>query len=240
MPPSGPVLKHQRIVAELAREIRAGKIGRGNQLPGENALARRFEVSRTTIRNALAELSSAGLITTRTGKGSYVLFDGRPLDGQDGWAKAFAAQGIEEQARVVSIRTETDPALAAQLGRDDHEFVVVKRVRQLVGGEAISVETSWIPAVGGLDALLDSSADTISLTEVLAANSLFADHGTQRLSARPLSAEEGAELGRPEGAWFLHMVRTSRSTTEELVEHVECLLDPAHFAFELEVSSPYL
>ncbi|MFI8236711.1 GntR family transcriptional regulator [Streptomyces sp. NPDC085866] len=47
-------------------------------MPGEHALAQRFGGSRTTVRAALAEPAEEGLITTRTGKGSYVLCAGRP------------------------------------------------------------------------------------------------------------------------------------------------------------------
>ena len=66
-------LKHERISATLAAEITAGRLAPGAQLPGEVALAQRFGVSRTTVRAALAELSEAGLLATRTGKGSFVL-----------------------------------------------------------------------------------------------------------------------------------------------------------------------
>ncbi|HQJ34652.1 MAG TPA: GntR family transcriptional regulator, partial [Rhodoglobus sp.] len=47
---SGPRLKHEEIAAVLAREIRAGELPTGDQLPGETALAERFSVSRNTVR----------------------------------------------------------------------------------------------------------------------------------------------------------------------------------------------
>ncbi|HSK31842.1 MAG TPA: ADP-ribosylglycohydrolase family protein [Propionicimonas sp.] len=70
--PGGVPLKHERISATLAEEIAAGHLPPGAQLPAELALARRFGVSRTTVRAALAELAQGGLIATRTGKGSFV------------------------------------------------------------------------------------------------------------------------------------------------------------------------
>ncbi|MFJ4327893.1 GntR family transcriptional regulator [Streptomyces tricolor] len=85
---TGVPLKHQRIGRILAMEIRTGGHPAGERLPGEHALAARFGVSRTTIRAALAELTEQGLITTRTGKGSYVVFDGRPPDDRPGRAPA--------------------------------------------------------------------------------------------------------------------------------------------------------
>ena len=74
----GVPLKHERISATLAEEIAAGCFAPGAQLPGEVALARRFGVSRTTVRAALAALTQGGLIATRTGKGSFVQRRGVP------------------------------------------------------------------------------------------------------------------------------------------------------------------
>ncbi len=58
--PGGVPLKHERISATLAEEIAGGHLPPGAQLPAELALARRFGVSRTTVRAALAELARAG------------------------------------------------------------------------------------------------------------------------------------------------------------------------------------
>jgi DNA-binding transcriptional MocR family regulator len=54
------VLKHQRIARVLAGEIHSGALEPGSRLPGEHALTRRFAVSRTTVRQALDELSRQG------------------------------------------------------------------------------------------------------------------------------------------------------------------------------------
>ncbi|KGM16979.1 hypothetical protein N867_12590, partial [Actinotalea fermentans ATCC 43279 = JCM 9966 = DSM 3133] len=121
-------LKHERISSELAREIRSGRLRRGARLPGEVALAERFGVSRTTVRAALAELSEDGLIATRTGKGSYVLYDGEPLDNPQGWARALASRGVDSRVRVLSVVAGRAPELAAHLP-DGARVVVVERVR---------------------------------------------------------------------------------------------------------------
>ncbi|MFI9283291.1 GntR family transcriptional regulator [Streptomyces sp. NPDC053076] len=83
--------------------MRAGSRPAGERLPGQHALAQRFAVSRTTIRAALAELTGRGPITPRTGKGSYVLWDGRPPD--DG-----APTGSRPSPDLLPIRTHApDP-----------------------------------------------------------------------------------------------------------------------------------
>ncbi len=174
-------LKHERIAAVLATEIRAGRVERGSRLPGETVLARRFAVSRNTVRSALAELSDAGLIATRTGKGSYVCFDGQVLDGHLGWARALAEHGAAVAVRVLGISARTDPALAARLGLVEDRFIVVRRVRELSDATAVSYERSLLPCLPELSHLpLDGLVDD-SLTLTLARAGLYGAHGTQQV-----------------------------------------------------------
>lgn len=52
--------------------IRNGKLQRGERLPAQDELARRLGVSRTSLREALKELSYRGLIVSRHGLGTFV------------------------------------------------------------------------------------------------------------------------------------------------------------------------
>ncbi|TDU02853.1 GntR family transcriptional regulator [Streptomyces sp. 846.5] len=237
-PPGRPVrsvhLKHERITALLEREIRSGAAAPGEQLPGEMALAKRFGVSRTTVRAALAELNEAGLIATRTGKGSYVLFDGHPLDDRLGWAHALAAQGVDSRTRVLAVTATGDGRLAARLGLELDLFVLVERVRELADGTAVSYERSFLPHVAGVRDLPRDGLGGDSLTAVLALAGLHPDHGEQRLSGRRLDEREATVLRREPGAWFLNTQRTSWTSEGAFAEHVDSLLDPDHFHLSLQ------
>ncbi|MER8476311.1 GntR family transcriptional regulator [Mesorhizobium sp. M1163] len=72
--------KPEQIATVLEHEIRSGVLGFGDRLQSENELVQRFSVSRNTVRKGLEELSSRGLITTKVGIGSFVTFDGKPVD----------------------------------------------------------------------------------------------------------------------------------------------------------------
>lgn len=63
---------YQRIVRVLQNEIASGKHPVGAQLPTENALCRRFSVSRHTVREALRHLRESGLVSPRQGSGTTV------------------------------------------------------------------------------------------------------------------------------------------------------------------------
>jgi GntR family transcriptional regulator len=225
-------LKHQRIVEELSRDIRAGRLRDGAQLPGEHALADRFDVSRNTVRQALAELGSRGLVDTHSGKGSFVTFDNRAINDRLGWTRALAEQGVPMTTTVVRLALVSEPELADRLGLPSAEFVAVDRVRSVVDGGVISLERSRIPAVGDLRALPERGLGD-SLYAVLRAEGLVPEHGEEWVDLVPLAEPDARLLGRQPGERFLRTRRLSRDAAGEFVEHVESLLDPDRFRLHL-------
>ncbi|MGW7789509.1 GntR family transcriptional regulator [Streptomyces tricolor] len=227
---TGVPLKHQRIGRILATEIRTGGHPAGERLPGEHALAARFGVSRTTIRAALAELTEQGLITTRTGKGSYVVFDGRPPDDRPGRARALALRDVDSTVRTLAVREIRDSALAAGLGLEKDAFVCVERTRERVpDGTVLSYERTFLPPVPGVRELPARGLGQEPLAEVLRRAGLRPDHGEQRGAGHRIDAREAGLLRRAPGDWFLAGRRPSRAADGSFVEHVVSLLDPDHF-----------
>ena len=64
--------KYQKIKQEIARTINEGELEANAALPSERELMDRFNVSRITVRKALEELETEGLIYKIQGKGSFV------------------------------------------------------------------------------------------------------------------------------------------------------------------------
>jgi GntR family transcriptional repressor for pyruvate dehydrogenase complex len=92
----------------IRRAIVEGEFGENERLPGENALAARFEVSRPVVRAALARLREEGLIVSRQGSGSFVSTQVSP--------KTLAFQPLETIAdlqRCYEFRLTIEPAAAA-------------------------------------------------------------------------------------------------------------------------------
>ncbi|WP_157016928.1 FCD domain-containing protein [Mesorhizobium xinjiangense] len=69
-------VEHSRTADEVIQQIESlileGVFRVGDRLPGERELARRFEVSRPILRDALKRLETRGLIVTRRGGGTQV------------------------------------------------------------------------------------------------------------------------------------------------------------------------
>lgn len=60
------------VVDQLAGQIRSGTVGPGTKLPTESELCTRFHVSRTVVREALAQLKAEELVHSIRGLGLYV------------------------------------------------------------------------------------------------------------------------------------------------------------------------
>lgn len=75
----GTLPQYRRIANELRERIESGELAPGDALPSEAAIVRTYGVSRSTARQALADLVGAGLAESQHGKGRFVR--GRPEDG---------------------------------------------------------------------------------------------------------------------------------------------------------------
>ncbi|MNL19567.1 HTH-type transcriptional regulator LutR [compost metagenome] len=60
-----------KIAADIGREITEGRILPGEKIPTEHVLAISFGVSRSVIREAIAQLRNEGLVETRQGVGAF-------------------------------------------------------------------------------------------------------------------------------------------------------------------------
>lgn len=67
-----PYWQYEQISAELIREINNGELAVGDKLPSEMELCDLFDVSRITVRKALAELEERNFIEKHQGQGSFV------------------------------------------------------------------------------------------------------------------------------------------------------------------------
>lgn len=223
---------YRRISEALEDEIRGGQLGVGDQLPAENDLARRFGVSRMTVRQALAELARKRLITTRAGSGSYITFDDQQLDWRQGWSRALAIHGARIESRVLRFGPIEDAALAERFGTAA-EFIALDRVRLLDGRQPISLERSRIPLVERTQSLLDVDFARESLMDAMRRAGLVPASSEEWIEVAQLTTDEARALDRAIGEGFLLSRRVTRDAQGALIEHVTSLLDPAHFRLHI-------
>lgn len=70
--PIRPARLYEQIVEQIERQILNGDLQAGDRLPTENELAKHFEVSRTSVREAIKTLAQKGLVEVKVGRGMFV------------------------------------------------------------------------------------------------------------------------------------------------------------------------
>ena len=63
---------YKQLEEKLQKEIETGERPAGSRLPTENELSETYNVSRVTVRKALAGLSELGYLYRKSGKGTFV------------------------------------------------------------------------------------------------------------------------------------------------------------------------
>jgi len=115
---SGPKLIYQQIVDWMRQQMSTGIWPEHYRLPSEIEMAAKFEVSRGTIRKAINQLSSEGLLVTIHGRGTFVesTVIEQPLAEQlISFSEALIDKKINFQTRVVRQDIEVPPARIASL-----------------------------------------------------------------------------------------------------------------------------
>jgi GntR family transcriptional regulator len=186
----------------LEQRIIDGSYAPHERLPSESELMKVFGVSRITVRQALRDLHSDGLVFSVQGKGSFV---SKPKAVQDvqrlqGFGESMVPQGYEASTRVITLH-ETKPTqeVAEALGLKQTDSVVeLKRIRYL-NREPISVDHSFYPqAVGRNLAAKDLTQDIFPLLEN--EFGMMLDHADLRIEATLAAEEEARWLNCEAGA----------------------------------------
>ncbi|MBB3061151.1 GntR family transcriptional regulator [Microbulbifer rhizosphaerae] len=209
-----------QIKEALKRQILAGEYAPYQRMPSESELMKSFGVSRITVRQALRDLHSEGLIFSAQGKGTFA---SKPKATQDikhlqGFDEAMKPQGYETSARLVSIReTVVSKNVQENLGLTAKERVVeVVRVRYL-NREPVSVDSSYFPmAIGTALFSKDLSQDIFPMLE----NQLGIELGEAEISleARPADADVAKFLKIEPGSPIMWVERLTRDSTGQPID----------------------
>jgi GntR family phosphonate transport system transcriptional regulator len=187
----------RQIVGSLEKEIGAGQLPPGTRLPTEAELSARFSVNRHTVRRAMEELQSRGLVRIEQGRGSFVAEDvlDYPLGPRTRFSETIRRQNREPQGRILRLEEiDADGMVAEALKLRRGRPVVIAERLGLVDGRPVVLGAHYFSAtrLPGIARLL---AEDPSITKALAMLGL-PDYRRQvtRITARMPTAEEAALL----------------------------------------------
>jgi len=198
------VPRHSQISQWLRSQIEEGIFEPEEKLPSENELAKKFDVSRVTIRRALQSLESDEVIYRCQGLGSFVSDKRTPhnlvrlTDFNEDMAKA----GLQASSRVHEFRVIDAPnwLLAPLQIEKGTKVMQIDRLR-LGDGDPVAFDSTWLPILYG-QLLSEEKLRNSTIYKILEEEyDIEVIRGTYRFSAdiadEQLSKELNTETGSP-------------------------------------------
>ncbi|MGO4437797.1 GntR family transcriptional regulator [Rhizobium sp. RAF56] len=233
---SGPLYVKLRRTLEDA--VRAGTLKHGDALPPERDIAEFAAVSRVTVRKAIDDLVTEGVLVRRHGSGTFVA---RPVSKVEqrlsqltSFTEDMARRGIKARSEWLHKGVHTpspDEMMILGLATD----VKVSRLSRLriADDQPLAIEHA---SVSG-EFLPDPSVVTTSLYEELERRQVRPVRAVQRISATNMKESDAGLLGVPVGAAGLSIERISYLGSGRAVEFTRSLYrgDAYDFVAELTI-----
>lgn len=235
-----PVPFYHQLKLLVVERIRTEGLRTGDRVPGEFALCEAYEVSRTVVRQALAELETEGVLERVKGRGTFVAVP-KTSEGLaqhlTGLFEDMQARGHHLRSLVRRMVVEPSPA---QVARElqvpaGSPVLMIERLR-FVGDEP------WVLATTYLDAGLEDELRTADLENGSLYDVLENHLGIQLVSGRrtieavtatrPLARALGVRAGSP----VLLLRSTSLGRHLRPVEHFIAYHRGDRSRFEVELT----
>ena len=128
--------------------IESGKMASGARIPPELEIARTLNISRITVRQAIDELMTRGIVYREQGRGTFV---SRPamegIRGVSSFTEDMRSRGRNFRTEVLSVsKSEPDETIREKLKLEPGETVVQLIRKRVVEGEPWALQYSSIPS----------------------------------------------------------------------------------------------
>ena len=216
-------IRYREIAADLRSRIQAGEYTAGRLLPSEATLSGEYSASRVTIRKALEDLRSEGLIDSRQGFGWFASGEAvrQPLAHLSTIESQLEAEGKRSERRIVDYGEIEAPAQARAV-LSATRVLRVHRVN-LADGEPFARVTVWCP----VDLAADLTREDLAHRSFYELLSVTLGGATQTIGADAADPEDAELLEIPAGSPVLVCTRTTRDRDGSPVLYARYVF-PAH------------
>ncbi len=227
-----PVPLYYQLSQQLEEAIRKGALKPGDRIETEVDIAKRYGLSRPTVRQAIQELVSKGLLVRRRGVGTQVVHSQlrRPVELTSLYDDLARASHKPATRLITLSRIAADTVVSGALNvKEGTEVMYLERLR-LDGDEPLAIMRNWLPVdLAPLDA---AELETTGLYELLRRAGVHMRIANQRIGARAATSAQGRLLGVKAGAPLLTMERTSFDDTGNAVEYAAHAYRADAYSFE--------
>ncbi|MCA1021193.1 UTRA domain-containing protein [Halobacillus halophilus] len=207
-------------------------------IPTEQELMKEFDVSRTTIRQAVSILVQEGLVEKKQGRGTIV--KPRKLSGNLSQLKGFAEEVLErgQTPRSKLIRAEFKSNLHHEKSmleiKDDEPILLIERIRMADEIPVALERTCWPKEIGEI--LIKHNLDEARYYEILENYNIYLNRASEKIAAINATIDEADALGIRGGEALLEMTRLSFGVNERPIEYTKTKYrnDQYHYSLELK------
>jgi GntR family transcriptional regulator len=222
----------------LRRRIVQGEFSSQVPIPSEETLCREYDVSRITVRQALASLEEEGLIIRRRGKGTFVVEKAVSLDPPrfTGFMEDLISMGIKTTAKILDMGMIEAPTWIMEKLKLDPaaEVLRIEKIR-LVEGTPFSYVVNYLPADIGIKIPKDKLSGK-PLLMILETNlGIMVDEADQTVEATIADAHVAPLLGIRVGDPLLKVERTVYDGKGRPVECVSVLYRADKYCFNVKL-----
>ncbi len=213
---------YQQIKVWIADNIYRGVWKPGDVLPSEVELERQFGVSRTTVRQAIADLQAEGVVQKQQGRGTFVSHPKyeEKLPALRGFTEDIIAKGHVPRSIVLSseiIRPQPRIIDKLRLTPKDDVFKLVRL--RLIDEEPVQIHTVYLPMwVADLINYSDIDFSTRSLYSEMERAGIRLDEAEEVLEASVASELHSSLLRVPKGAPLIITERQTFDVNGRVVE----------------------
>jgi GntR family transcriptional regulator len=226
-----------QLYAILRNKIDSGEWAVDSQMPTEEELCKTYEISKATVRIAIAELARQGYLSRRQGKGTFVCKRVIPegLAMFTSFKELMLEAGINFTTKVLAqtvIMPIDDLDIKLDIAENKH-IIYIKRLR-LIDNEPILLQETYMPHnICPLPLLEDLESN--SLLEVLEQKCSVKITSVQDyIGIAYLNEEEGRLLGLPEGSAALLLEQFFYSGKNKIL-YTRSIKRPDRFKFFIEL-----
>ena len=233
---------YRNLAAQIRDAIRNGEYADGRQLPTEEQLSASFAVSRQTVRRAMQDLVSEGIIYRIAGRGTYPVAEEDRYVNHFGSVEELMALSLDTECQVVSpLQRKVDVETASRLRLRSDEIFTVAPVR-LHADIPFGYTSVYLPprigqlltSVGELSSPgLRSRVTVIGLIDARRGGSITA--AEQSISAAGAPAFAARHLGREVGEPLLRIDRLYFDEEDDPVELAVSYFDPEHYSYRVKL-----
>ena len=216
--------RYEQLYRHIAAAISSGVLEPQGQIPPERDLAALAQVSRVTVRQAVAQLVSDGVLEQRRGAGTFVRPQPQRLEQSLSRLISFTEHMQQRGKASTSIILQRGlfpphPEEQMALGLPSSDRVArIERLRS-ADGLPMAVEWSSLPE----DILPDPDLVQTSLYAVLRATGNAPARAVQRVTAVNLTSDQARLLNLSDGAAVLRIDRTAYLASGRPIEFTKGL-----------------